>query len=117
MEQVFFSKFFVCAVLIVILSFVNNRFLQMYKTQQTEDHTSPTFVLINSILSKYGNWVLLTFVLILYGFNPLIVTVLGELIGAFLGRLTCDKMTALFMKTKYLPFVIMFVCALIIIIK
>jgi len=86
MEQVFFSKFFVCAVLIVILSFVNNRFLQMYKNQQTEDHTSPTFVLINSILSKYGNWVLLTFVLILYGFNPLIVTVLGELIGAFFGQ-------------------------------
>jgi len=58
MQQVLLSKFFICGLLMGIVSFVNGQLLQKYHTNQAFGNPNPTFVLLDTFLDKYGIWLI-----------------------------------------------------------
>ena len=112
MQQVLLSKFFICGLLMGIVSFVNGQLLQKYHTNQAFGNPNPTFVLLDTFLDKYGIWLIFPLIFFVGGFSSLILAVLGELVGAFLGRMSCQRILPIFSSATYLPFGIAIACVI-----
>jgi hypothetical protein len=116
MQQVILSKFFICALLISVMGFWNSQLLKMYRANQEQKWSDPMLVLAGDVLTKYGNWILLIVVAIRNGFSTLVIVVLGELIGAFLGRILFTKSVPSSSLAVHFSFIVIVICAIVILV-